>query len=64
MNNYTTDYRGKIITFNPKGRNKENMVSNVRINTVMDSCRAEGINLSNQGVGKNVSRLISYKYLP
>ena len=45
--NFTTDYRGKLINFNPKvNRNKEISHYNVKISTMIDSCREGRINLS------------------
>jgi hypothetical protein len=49
QNNFTTDYRGKIINFCPKGSRVKDSSSSygVKIQTLIDTCRAEGkVNLS------------------
>ena len=47
-NNFTTDYRGKVIQFHPRApKGKDGGTCNVRVQTLIDSSRMEGkLNLS------------------
>ena len=63
--NFTTDYRGKIIPFCPKiVKNKENLNYNVKVQTLLDSCRVEGgISMSKRGIRRDFSQGSSSKHL-
>ena len=67
VNNYTTDYKGKVIQIWPKIiKSKDTPNCHVRVQTVLDSVRVEGrgggISTSRRGIRRDYSNEVSMKY--